>query len=147
MPQVLVVVDAVDGSAPKPALELLALARRIGSPSAVVFGPFAERTVETLASHGAEHVYLVKDQRMLDHLVMPKVEALEQLTDASIVVSGGRGQVTASIVISGRRVLGYPGPGGYTVSLVTLVAVSVAAAVVAASVPLTPRKAGPCSPP
>jgi len=80
MPQVLVVVDAVDGSAPKPALELLTLARRIGSPSAVVFGPDAERAVETLASHGAEHVYLVKDHRMLDHLVVPKVDALEQLT-------------------------------------------------------------------
>jgi electron transfer flavoprotein alpha subunit len=80
MPQVLVVVDAVDGSAPKPALELLTLARRIGSPSAVVFGPDAERAVETLASHGAEHVYLVKDHRMLDHLVVPKVDALEQIT-------------------------------------------------------------------
>jgi len=80
MPQVLVVVDAVDGSAPKPALELLTLARRIGSPSAVVFGPDAEWAVETLASHGAEHVYLVKDHRMLDHLVVPKVDALEQLT-------------------------------------------------------------------
>ena len=80
MPQVLVVVDAVDGSAPKPALELLTLARRIGTPSAVVFGPDAERAVETLASHGAEHVYLVKDHRMLDHLVVPKVDALEQIT-------------------------------------------------------------------
>jgi electron transfer flavoprotein alpha subunit len=80
MPQVLVVVDAADGSAPKSALELLTLARRIGSPSAVVFGPDAERAVETLASHGAEHVYLVKDHRMLDHLVVPKVEALEQIT-------------------------------------------------------------------
>ena len=79
MPQVLVVVDAVDGSAPKPALELLTLARRIGSPSAVVFGPDAERAVETLASSGAEHVYLVKDHRMLDHLVVPKIEALEQI--------------------------------------------------------------------
>jgi electron transfer flavoprotein alpha subunit len=79
MPQVMVVVDAVDGSAPKPALELLTLARRIGSPSVVVFGPDAERAVETLASYGAEHVYLVKDQRMLDHLVVPKVDALEQI--------------------------------------------------------------------
>ena len=76
MPQVLVVVDAVDGSAPKPALELLTLARRIGSPSVVVFGPDAERAVETLACHGAEHVYLLKDHRMLDYLVVPKVEAL-----------------------------------------------------------------------
>jgi electron transfer flavoprotein alpha subunit len=80
MPQVLVVVDAVDGSAPKPALELLTLARRIGSPSVVVFGLDAERAVETLASHGAEHVYLLKDHRMLDYLVVPKVEALEQVT-------------------------------------------------------------------
>jgi electron transfer flavoprotein alpha subunit len=79
MPQVLVVVDAVDGSVPKPALELLTLARRIGSPSAVVFGPDSERAVETLASHGAEHVYLLKDHRMLDHLVAPKVEATEQI--------------------------------------------------------------------
>jgi hypothetical protein len=61
------------------------------------------------------------------------------------------GQVTASIVTSGPRILGYPGPGGFTVSLVICVVVSVAAAVVAASVPrsrsLTLRKAGPCSPP
>ena len=38
MPAVLVVVDAVDGSAPKPTLELLTLARRIGTPAAVGFG-------------------------------------------------------------------------------------------------------------
>jgi hypothetical protein len=63
-------------------------------------------------------------------------------------LGGARGgQVTTSIVTGGRRVLGYPGPGGLTVSLVMMVAVSVAAAVVAASVPLAPRKAGPCSPP
>ena len=54
---------------PGPALELLALARRIGSPAAVVFGPDAERTVGILASHGAERVYLVKDRHILDHLV------------------------------------------------------------------------------
>jgi hypothetical protein len=79
-----------------------------GSPSAVVFGPGAERAVETLVSYRAEHVYLVKAQQMLDHLVRP---------------------------------------GGFTVSLVMMVAVPVAPAVVAAPLPLTPRKAGPCSPP
>ncbi len=69
--------------------------------------------------------------------------------NANLRTIGGAlgGQVTASIVTSGRRVLGYPGPGGYTVSLVIMVAVSVAAAVVAATVPLTTGKAGPCSPP
>jgi hypothetical protein len=49
---------------------------------------------------------------MLDCLVVPKVDALEQITLRTV---GG--------------VLGYPGPGGYTVSLVMLVAVSVAAVV------------------
>jgi electron transfer flavoprotein alpha subunit len=118
MPTASPLFDAVDGSSPKPALELLTLARRIGSPSAVVFGPDAERAVETLASHGAEHVYLAKDQRMLDYLVVPMVDALEQITR----------QIGADLA---------------TVSLVMLVAVSVAAVVVAASTLLTPRKAGP----
>ena len=69
--------------------------------------------------------------------------------NANLRTIGGAlgGQITASIVTSGRRVLGYPGAGGYTVSLVIMVAVSVAAVVVAATVPLTPRKAGSCLPP
>jgi hypothetical protein len=41
----------------------------------------------------------------------------------------------------------HSGLGGFTVSLVVMVAVSVAAAVMAASDPLAPRKAEPCSPP
>ena len=79
MPQVLVVVDAVDGSAPKPALELLTLARRIGSPAAVVFGPAASQAVPVLAEYGAADVYLVPDPEVLEHLVVPKVDALEQI--------------------------------------------------------------------
>ncbi len=79
MPVVLVVVDAVDGSAPKPTLELLTLARRIGSPAAVVFGPDSGQAVPALAEYGAAEVYLVPDPRVLDHLVVPKVDALEQI--------------------------------------------------------------------
>ena len=48
---VLVVVDATDGSVPKPTLELLTLARRIGEPAAVVFGPQAGGAVEALGAH------------------------------------------------------------------------------------------------
>jgi electron transfer flavoprotein alpha subunit len=80
MPAVLVVVDAVDGSAPKPTLELLTLARRIGTPAAVVFGPAASQAVAALAEYGAADVYLVPDRQVLDHLVVPKVDALEQIT-------------------------------------------------------------------
>ena len=79
MPQVLVVVDAIDGSAPKPALELLTLARRIGSPAAVVFGPAASQAVPVLAEYGAADVYLVPDPQVLEHLVVPKADALEQI--------------------------------------------------------------------
>ena len=79
MPVVLVVVDAVDGSAPKPTLELLTLARRIGSPAAVVFGPAADQVVPVLGEYGATDVYLVTDPRGLEHLVVPKVDALEQI--------------------------------------------------------------------
>ena len=80
MPVVLVVVDAVDGSAPKPTLELLTLARRIGSPAAVVFGPDASQAVAALAEYGAADVYLVPDPRVLEHLVVPKVDAVEQIS-------------------------------------------------------------------
>jgi electron transfer flavoprotein alpha subunit len=79
MPTVLVVVEAVDGSAPKPTLELLTLARRIGSPAAVVFGPAANQVVPVLGEYGATDVYLVPDPRVLEHLVVPKVDALEQI--------------------------------------------------------------------
>jgi electron transfer flavoprotein alpha subunit len=80
MPVVLVVVDAEDGSTPKPTLELLTLARRIGSPAAVVFGPDASQAVAALAEYGAADVYLVPDPRVLEHLVVPKVDALEQIS-------------------------------------------------------------------
>jgi electron transfer flavoprotein alpha subunit len=79
MSVVLVVVDAVDGSAPKPTLELLTLARRIGSPAVVVFGPAADQVVPVLAEYGATDVHLVADPRVLEHLVVPKVDALEQI--------------------------------------------------------------------
>jgi electron transfer flavoprotein alpha subunit len=79
MPQVLVVVDATDGSVPKPALELLTLARRIGTPAAVVFGTAAGQAVDALARYGAADVYLVTGEQVVSHLVVPKVEALEQI--------------------------------------------------------------------
>ena len=62
MPGILVVVDAVDGSVPKPTLELLTLARRIGTPAAVVFGPAASQAVPALGEYGAADVYLVPDR-------------------------------------------------------------------------------------
>jgi electron transfer flavoprotein alpha subunit len=79
MAVVLVVVDAVDGSVPKPTLELLTLARRVGEPAAVVFGPSAAQTVGPLGEYGAGQVFVVADQQVVDHLVVAKVDAVEQV--------------------------------------------------------------------
>jgi hypothetical protein len=78
---------------------------------------------------------------MLQHLPTPDRPSWWPAPKIAVLITFTP-DLTTGIVTSGRRVLDYPGPGGFAVSLVMLVAVSVAAAV-AASVPLTPRKAGP----
>ncbi len=85
---VLVVVDAVDGSVPKPTLELLTLARRIGEPAAVVFGPSAAGAVPALGEYGASKVFVVGDQAVTDHLVVAKVDALQQIAGQAGELSG-----------------------------------------------------------
>ena len=85
---VLVVVDAVDGSVPKPTLELLTLARRIGEPAAVVFGPSAAGAVPVLGEYGAGQVFVVADAAVTDHLVVAKVDALQQIAGQAGELSG-----------------------------------------------------------
>jgi electron transfer flavoprotein alpha subunit len=104
MAQVLVVVDAADGSAPKPALELLTLARRIGQPAAVVFGPAAEQAVPTLASYGAAVIYLVEDPAILSHLVVPKVEALQQIAGQIADQGDGLAAVLLTASTEGKEI-------------------------------------------
>ena len=76
MTEVLVLIDAPDGKVTKPSLELLTIARRIGEPSAVVFGA-ADNAV--LAEYGAEKIYTLDDAAYNDYLVAPKAEALAKL--------------------------------------------------------------------
>ncbi len=81
MSEVIVLVDVVDGNATKPSLELLTIARKIGEPSAVVFGADVPAS---LAEHGAEKVYQLDDAVYGEYLVGPKAEALTKIvTDAS----------------------------------------------------------------
>ena len=54
MSEVLVVVDAVDGAVRKPTLELLALAKKLGTPSAVYFGGNDAAVTDKLKAFGAE---------------------------------------------------------------------------------------------
>lgn len=76
MSEVLVLIEAVDGKVTKPSLELLTIARRIGEPSAVVFG---SADAGVLAEHGAEKIYTYDDAVYEEYLVGPKAEALAQL--------------------------------------------------------------------
>ncbi len=93
MAEVLVLVDAVDGSVKKSTLELLTAARAIGEPSAVVIGaPGAAAAVKgTLAEYGAAKVYVAESDEIGGYLVAPKAEVLasivQQASPAAVLVS------------------------------------------------------------
>ncbi len=103
MSEVLVLVDHVDGAVRKPTLELLALAKKLGEPSAVFIGGSdqASGAAEKLKAFGAEKVYVVDDSEIKGYLVAPKAEALQQLAAkcepvAILVVSSYEGKEIAA---------------------------------------------------
>ncbi|VXB23325.1 electron transfer flavoprotein subunit alpha/FixB family protein [Nocardioides sp. AX2bis] len=81
MSEVLVLVDHVEGAVRKPTYELLAIAKRLGEPSAVFIGPAdkAQEATEKLTAYGAEKIYVVDDSEIRGYLVAPKAETLQQL--------------------------------------------------------------------
>src|ERR1700730_4659075 len=105
MAQVLVVVDAVDGSAPKPTLELLTVVRRIGEPAAGGFRPAAEQAVEPLGRYGAATVHLVDDPAVLEYLVGPKVDAVEQIARAARA-GPGVAAILLTASVEGKEIAG-----------------------------------------
>jgi electron transfer flavoprotein alpha subunit len=78
MSEVVVVAELVDEHVAKPTLELLTLARRIGSPVVVVFGDGAA-AASSLGEYGATAVLSVVDPAVEEYLVAPKAEALAQI--------------------------------------------------------------------
>ena len=102
MSEVLVLVDHVDGAVRKPTLELLALAKKLGEPSAVFIGGAdkAGEAAEKLKAFGAEKVYAVAATEIKGYLVAPKAEALQQLAAkvepaAILIVSSYEGKEIA----------------------------------------------------
>jgi electron transfer flavoprotein alpha subunit len=81
MSEILVLVDHVDGAVRKPTYELLAIAKRLGTPVAVFIGAAdkAEAAAAAVAKFGAEKVYVVDDTEIKGYLVAPKAEALQQI--------------------------------------------------------------------
>jgi electron transfer flavoprotein alpha subunit len=79
MAEVLVVVEASQASGVKKVtLEMLTIARTLGSPSAVVFGDAAAFS-EKLAEYGAEKVYVASGDDVEEYLVAPKATVVADL--------------------------------------------------------------------
>ena len=82
MAEVLVVVEATQAfGVKKVTLELLTLARNIGSPSAVVLGGpgAAAQLADKLAEYGAEKIYAAESEEIDGYLVAPKATVLANL--------------------------------------------------------------------
>ena len=99
MSEVLVLVDHLEGAVRKPTYELLALAKRLGEPSAVYIGPAAQASevAEKVTKFGAEKLYVVDDAPIKGYLVAPKAETLAQLAEkaspaAILIPSSGEGK-------------------------------------------------------
>ncbi|WP_285741039.1 electron transfer flavoprotein subunit alpha/FixB family protein, partial [Kitasatospora phosalacinea] len=96
-------VDHADGAVRKPALELLTLARRLGTPSAVVLGAGAAAAdiAAKAAEYGAAKVYTADAEEFTSQLVVPKVDALTQIAKAAgaaavLVTSSGENKEVAA---------------------------------------------------
>jgi len=98
MSEVLVLVDYQGGAVKKPTLELLTIAKRIGTPAAVFIGPAdaAAGVADVVKKYGAEKVYAIDDAQIKGYLVAPKAEALAQLAQQV----GGGGDVAAILLPS-----------------------------------------------
>ncbi|HCT76083.1 MAG TPA: electron transfer flavoprotein subunit alpha [Micromonosporaceae bacterium] len=81
MAEVLVVVEAAGGAVKKVTLEMLTMARALGTPSAVVLGGpgAAAPLADKLGEYGAEKVYVAESADIEGHLVAPKATVLAQL--------------------------------------------------------------------
>jgi electron transfer flavoprotein alpha subunit len=79
MAEVLVVVEASQAAGVKKVtLEMLTIARTLGTPSAVLFGD-ASQYADKLAEYGAEKIYAASGDDVENHLVAPKATAVAEL--------------------------------------------------------------------
>jgi len=80
MSEILVLVEHSDGAFKKVTLELLTLARSLGTPAAVWLGAgCSDAAVATLGEYGADKVYVADSAELDDFLVAPKAEAMARV--------------------------------------------------------------------
>jgi electron transfer flavoprotein alpha subunit len=101
MADVLVLVEHSAGDVKKVTFELLTLARSLGTPAAVAIGDVSDDTVSALAAGGAETVYVATGSDYDDHVVAPKVSALQSALSAS-----GAAGVLVAATAEGKEIAG-----------------------------------------
>jgi electron transfer flavoprotein alpha subunit len=102
MSEILVLVEHADGAVKKVTLELLTLARSLGTPAAVWLGAGASAdALATLGEYGADKVYVADSADLDDYLVAPKAEVL-----ARVVADSQAGAVLIPSSAEGKEIAG-----------------------------------------
>jgi electron transfer flavoprotein alpha subunit len=102
MSEILVLVEHADGAVKKVTLELLTLARSLGTPAAVWLGAGASGdALATLGEYGADKVYVADSADLDDYLVAPKAEVL-----ARVVAESQAGAVLIPSSAEGKEIAG-----------------------------------------
>jgi electron transfer flavoprotein alpha subunit len=102
MSEILVLVEHADGAVKKVTLELLTLARSLGTPAAVWLGAGASGdALATLGEYGADKVYVADSADLDDYLVAPKAEVL-----ARVVADSQAGAVLIPSSAEGKEIAG-----------------------------------------
>ncbi|MEJ3749319.1 electron transfer flavoprotein subunit alpha/FixB family protein [Actinomycetes bacterium KLBMP 9797] len=104
MAEVLVVVEHSGGEVKKVTLEMLTLAREIGTPAAVVLGGpgTAAPLVEKLGEYGAAKVYVGESADLDEYLVAPKASVLFDLVRSTSPAAVLLGSTQEGKEIAGR---------------------------------------------
>ena len=102
MSEILVLVEHSEGTVKKVTLELLTLARSLGTPSAVWLGAGVDAAaLATLGEYGAETVYVADSADLDDFLVAPKAEVL-----ASLIADKAPAAVLIASTADGKEIAG-----------------------------------------
>ena len=102
MSDILVVVDHSEGTVKKVSLELLTLARSIGSPVAVWLGTgCTDAAIATLGEYGATSVLVADSAELDDFLIAPKAEVL-----AGLVAERAPGAILIASTADGKEIAG-----------------------------------------
>ena len=102
MSEILVLVEHSDGAVKKVTLELLTLARSLGTPAAVWLGKgVSADALATLGEYGADKVYVADSAELDDFLVAPKSEVL-----ARVIADSGAAAVLIPSTAEGKEIAG-----------------------------------------